>query len=300
MASLDQFSPLRNELETEYLNCLLETRSFGEHVMVESSQQPGWGLGDNVKDRFNLQLCRVGSGVVEIGVGGSKIETANVTPGDMFIAPANTQCDYFLDRYSQILFMPFSSSFVQTIGEDLVAGFSGDFSSLHHGLFRVPEISTQMLALWRSAAAEPRGSNLARQSETIRLVETLLTLSTNPRAIKNRKVKMSGHTLRRVIDFISEHLADDLALSDIAKIAHFSDCHFLRAFKVEMGATPHQYVIDQRIQRAKSLLKRTCSDIAQIAHDCGFSSHQHLATTFSNLVGQTPSAFRRSGCHYMQ
>jgi len=64
-------------------------------------------------------------------------------------------------------------------------------------------------------------------------------------------------------------------------------------FKHSTGLPPHRYVVRRRVERAKVLLADTELTIAAIAGRCGFSHHQHLAASFSQLVGTTPSRFRR-------
>ena len=70
--------------------------------------------------------------------------------------------------------------------------------------------------------------------------------------------------------------------------------HFARLFKRSTGSAPHQYVLQQRIERAASLLRSTPLPIAEIAHRCGFNDQSHLANSFKRMHGQSPSAFRRA------
>jgi hypothetical protein len=105
--------------------------------------------------------------------------------------------------------------------------------------------------------------------------------------------------IRTVGTELNPHFSGDLlALHDgLFRSHNLSDYHFLRAFKAEMGFTPHQYIMDQRVQRAKVLLKQNGSDIAKIACNTGFASHQHFTTVFSKTVGRTPSAYKQRACH---
>jgi AraC family transcriptional regulator len=61
-----------------------------------------------------------------------------------------------------------------------------------------------------------------------------------------------------------------------------------------IGISPYQYLLQQRVERAKQLLKQTNQPIVEIALDCGFSSHSHLSKQFRQLAGMTPKAFRVS------
>src|SRR5579872_4945485 len=100
--------------------------------------------------------------------------------------------------------------------------------------------------------------------------------------------------LRRVLEYITAHLDDELGLSDLAAITGLSLHHFGRAFKTTMGSPPHRYVIEQRIARACELLHGNEKTISEIAYATGFSSHSHLTANFHRLKGVTPSQYRHS------
>jgi AraC family transcriptional regulator len=98
--------------------------------------------------------------------------------------------------------------------------------------------------------------------------------------------------LRRVVDYIEAHLADDISLRDLAAMAGLSTHHFGEAFKASTGTSPHRYLIERRILRAKELLIGAEQSIAEIAISVGFASHSHFTDNFRRLTGTTPSRFR--------
>jgi AraC family transcriptional regulator len=100
--------------------------------------------------------------------------------------------------------------------------------------------------------------------------------------------------LRRVQEHIEEHLQDNLSLDELARDAHYSRGHFLRMFRAATGKTPHQYLTERRVERAKSMLQKT-QDISliDIAASCGFSSQSHMTRVFRKQFGVTPGAFKR-------
>ena len=99
--------------------------------------------------------------------------------------------------------------------------------------------------------------------------------------------------LRRVVDYINAHLTNELGLVELAGVAKLGPHHFGAAFKAAMGISPHQYVIERRIDRAREYLHEPDRQIADIAHAVGFSSQSHLTTHFRRLTGVTPARFRR-------
>ena len=98
--------------------------------------------------------------------------------------------------------------------------------------------------------------------------------------------------LRQVLEYIDAFLDRKLALADLAAIAQMSPSYFTQLFKESTGSTPHQYVIQQRLERAKHLLKRSDRTIIDIALECGFNSHSHLSKQFRKVMGMTPKTFR--------
>lgn len=102
---------------------------------------------------------------------------------------------------------------------------------------------------------------------------------------------LSKLKLQRVIDYIHAHLDRDLSLKELAAIVQISPHYFSQLFKQSIGITPHQYVIQQRINRAKELLKHKELTIAEIAKVVGFVDQSHFHRHFKRLAGVTPKAF---------
>jgi AraC family transcriptional regulator len=97
------------------------------------------------------------------------------------------------------------------------------------------------------------------------------------------------HTrLQQSIDYIHAHLDSDLSMTQIAGSVHSSPTYFASSFKRATGISLHQYVIKQRVERAKLLLETTDLPIADIASQVGFSSQSHLTQHCKSLTGMTP------------
>jgi AraC family transcriptional regulator len=101
-------------------------------------------------------------------------------------------------------------------------------------------------------------------------------------------------TLRQVVDYIHEHLNQDLTLETLAALAQMSPSYFSRLFKQSTRLSPHQYVIRCRIERAKQLLPQGQLSIAEIAFSLGFSHQSHFSHHFKRLVGSSPQVFIKS------
>jgi AraC family transcriptional regulator len=95
-----------------------------------------------------------------------------------------------------------------------------------------------------------------------------------------------------VLDYIHAHLNEPLSLKTIAKVIDISPSHFLTLFKQSTGLSPHQYVIAQRIEKAKLLLRKTDLPIAEIADQTGFADQSHLTRMMRRHTGRTPKMLR--------
>ena len=113
-------------------------------------------------------------------------------------------------------------------------------------------------------------------------------------AIAKQIAPLPHAILQRVTEYMEEHLQDSLSLDQLARETDYSRAHFLRMFRATTGKTPHQYLTQRRIERAKSmLLEAETISLTEIAASCGFSSQSHMTRVFREQVGVTPSEFKR-------
>ena len=92
--------------------------------------------------------------------------------------------------------------------------------------------------------------------------------------------------------FISENLTRNITLEQIAAHAALSPYYFSRLFKRETGYSPHDYLIQARINKAKYLLKSTDMPLKEIADSCGFSNASNFSASFRQVNGCTPLSYR--------
>ncbi|GAQ00055.1 transcriptional regulator, AraC family [Leptolyngbya sp. NIES-2104] len=83
-----------------------------------------------------------------------------------------------------------------------------------------------------------------------------------------------------------------MSLVELAEVINSSPTYFASLFKQAMEISPHQYVIQQRVERAKTMLSKTNLAIADIALQVGFSSQSHLTQHFKRFTGKTPKQIR--------
>ena len=100
--------------------------------------------------------------------------------------------------------------------------------------------------------------------------------------------------VRRVTEYIEEHLSSTIRLQDLAGVVRLSHSHFCRAFKESLGHPAHAYVMRRRVQRAQRLMLTTEESLSQIAAVCGMADQAHFCKLFRRLVGESPNAWRRT------
>ncbi len=98
--------------------------------------------------------------------------------------------------------------------------------------------------------------------------------------------------LGSVLEFVARHLDTPLSLERLASVAGMDLFRFARAFKQSTGSSPHRYILEARITRAKELLRDRSVPITEIALQTGFATPSHFSVTFRRITGVTPRAFR--------
>jgi len=156
-----------------------------------------------------------------------------------------------------------------------------------------PLIHTIGQALQAEMAANGLGSRLFVDSLTTALsIHLLRHYSTLTRTITSENRSLTHTQVQQAIDYIHIHLERDLSLAEIASVVNISPTYFASLFKRAMGISPHQYVIQQRVEQAKFMLLKTDLAIVDIASKVGFSSQSHLTQQFKRLTGMTPKQVR--------
>jgi AraC family transcriptional regulator len=104
---------------------------------------------------------------------------------------------------------------------------------------------------------------------------------------------MTVRRLNRVDELIDARIEDKLSVQELATAVGLSTGFFSRAFKASVGKSPHEYIIDRRISRARTLLQIDELELSSVALASGFTSHAHMTATFRSRLGVTPSQLRR-------
>lgn len=154
-----------------------------------------------------------------------------------------------------------------------------------------PQVEHLMRCL--HAASRAGSSALYRdcvvQALAIHLVEHYVVFTRKARVYRRG---IDEGTLRRLREYVDANLHAPIRLHDLSGQASLSAHYFCQLFKTSTGITPHRFVMQRRIERAKHLLNCTSCSLAEVSYATGFSSQAHFTQVFHAWVGMPPGAYR--------
>ena len=120
----------------------------------------------------------------------------------------------------------------------------------------------------------------------------------NGHAVRHRPVQiyrggLGSARLRRIKELVHAKMEDDLSLDEMAQSVGLSTAHFARMFRKSTGETPHRFVLRQRLERAKAMLRAPDARVLDVAVACGFKTQQHFAQVFRDVWGVSPTEYRQ-------
>ena len=228
---------------------------------------------------FIIEYIVSGHGYLEING-----EKHKLNPGDSYIIHPGDFCTYYADKND-----PYKKYWIN---------FSSDF------------FFTQMLKAYDINDRVIRGMNLSRFFEEIFKLEELYT--TNDELCipvsklilnammeialykKNDIVGTDAELAYKVRKMLYKSINTRITIDDIAKKLYHSKNDINRQFKKKYNVTPHNYLLNLRIGRAKNMLVNSKKTLAEIANNLCFSSEYHFSNTFKKKVGVSPSEFRKN------
>ena len=213
--------------------------------------------------------------------------------GDVSVKASGQPVGWHFDKEVDLLVMRFAPAFIGRVAEE--NGLNADTVELRPSVDRrdaaVKHIGLAMLAEMEAGGASGRvyGDALATALAT----HLLRNHGTSQQVAADRGGGLPRSALRRVTDFVDDNLPMDLGLSEMAGVANLSRYHFSRQFKRSTGLSPHQYVIQRRVERARELLSGTDLPVSDVASAVGFTHQSHLARHVRRHLGVAPSSLRR-------
>jgi AraC family transcriptional regulator len=154
------------------------------------------------------------------------------------------------------------------------------------------------LSILSEMTEETATGHMLAETSSLTLAARLVTRYSDSNAIKSRidtPHRLDSARLRRILDYIEEHLDEEITLSGLAGLANLSAFHFARMFKAAVGVPPHRYVSRRRLEGAMAMLAGGKLPLCEIAHRSRFSSQASFSRAFRCATGMTPGEYRRLG-----
>jgi AraC family transcriptional regulator len=160
--------------------------------------------------------------------------------------------------------------------------------------FADPRLSAMVAAVHAEMVAGFPSGRLFLDSVEQAMAVTLV----NGHAVRHRPVQiyrggLGSARLRKIRELVHAKMEDDLSLDEMAQSVGLSTAHFARMFRKSTGETPHQFVLHQRVERAKAMLRAPGARVLDVAVACGFKTQQHFAQVFCDVCGVSPTRYRQ-------
>jgi len=189
---------------------------------------------------------------------------------------------------------------VGAIHPDFIVGIEEELDKRPSGSLRqlygtdAPDLRNLLrLLLKESETGGPCGTLYAESLITALATRLVYASRSHKPHTSSRSSPLPPRLLRRVLERMRADVSANLDLATLAGESGYSRAHFLRTFRAATGQTPHGYLIELRLEKARALLTSRSMPLIDIAAACGFSSHAHLTTAFRSRYGVAPSAYRR-------
>jgi AraC family transcriptional regulator len=264
-----------------------------ENIVVEQFQHPPGEGGGHDGDHHTISLSLASRPVRLLQIQGGKTYTALYGKGDVSITPA--KLPFFArwesdDHYLQIRIPP---RFIQSVAREALAMNPDRLELLPEFRTRDPQIEAIGMMLLTELKQDHSASRLYVESlANVLAVHLIRQYAATKPQLPMYEGGLPQRQLSHVLDYINDHLEQDIKLADLAALLSMSQFHFSHLFKQAIGTSPHQYLLQQRVERAKQWLKQSDRSIMDIAFLCGFNSHSHLSKQFRQLTGMTPTIYR--------
>ncbi len=272
------------------INCLPNSPSQVQVQQLHNT--PGEG-NCHFQDEHTLFISLATRPITYLQAQDGKTHTGLYRRGDISITPANIPLFARWEGDENCLQIRLTTQFIQSVARETLKKNCDHLELLPQFQTRDPQIETIGMMLLTEMQQESDSSRLYIDSLTNVLAVNLLR---NYAPTKPQLPVYSGglppRQLGRILDYIEANLEQNIQLVDLAGLLDMSQFHFSRLFKQSIGTSPHQYLSQQRVEKAKQLLKCTDRLIVDIALECGFNSHSHLSKKFRQFTGMTPKAYR--------
>ena len=278
------------EAPKNQLPCLIKKASW-DGVTVEYSLLDAVGEFDFAMPKHAISIAFAPHDRVTWSVDGGSSQTTALPAGSAFVYGDRNFVWHKRERCSEYINIMLEPEFLEQVASE--NGISALVEIQHKVIF----LDSTILHVGQLMKSEVLNGGIAGglYTESLRNLLAVHLLRNYTGTTKKQKIEdsaLDGLKLQQVKDFIEDNLAESLTIVDIAAVVHMSQFHFARVFKAATGESPHRYVTQRRMERAKVLLNVTKFPVAEIAYRVGFYNPSHFTSQFRKFMGMTPKKYR--------
>jgi AraC-like DNA-binding protein len=207
------------------------------------------------------------------------------------VTPPDTAIDVELEGHYEFNVVAIPGGWARSLLEPYKAATSLDFGKLHLGVQQDKAVFRLVEQLHHTSTLESNNALLV-DGLVMALLGRLVTLSemkNKPRTIR----PLDKFVLTQVESCLQEDLCTNPTMQDLANLAGMSVDHFGKSFKKATGQTPYQYILERRLERAKTLLKDSRLSLVEVALAVGFASQAHMNKLFKQHFDVSPGVYRK-------
>lgn len=217
--------------------------------------------------------------------------------GRMLVIPSETESTWDVDGCRKILVLSIPNDTVRAVlGSACPRRIGKAFWKLCEQTWADPLVEVLLGRLWESVAGNKTADRYLADGLLMSVLSQLL-IRAGTDLQPNAAVALPQWRLNRVKQFVANHLGEDISLDQLAAAAGLSRRHFARSFHQELGETPHRWLMQARLEKARQLLRGGDASVGEIAEICGFSSQSHFTTALKQSDGMTPHRWRQQFRH---
>jgi len=212
--------------------------------------------------------------------------------GDLLLIPAGVPFSGACEITDEVLAFTIEPAFLERLS--LAADYPHAIELISTFKHRDPHIEGIAQSIQREIQTASWGNRLYLDSlANLLAIHLLRNYTSQPLRRSKPELGLGELALNQVLDYINAHFEQEIQIADLAQVTNFNPCYFASLFKRSMGISPWQYIVQQRVERAKKLLKQQNHSISEIAVQCGFNNQSHFTYQFRKLTGVTPKAYRQ-------
>lgn len=266
-----------------------------QHVLLEHHRVGAIEIPEHEHDHLCLHLQLSGEPELEWWNEGRN-RVVDTTPGAMILVGAGTRDRVRWSAANERVILSVRPEVLRRTANELGAGALTDIATMRNQwALRDPALEYVLARMYREALGGfPLGALYAGLLES-ELAATLLKRHAEIALPELRaKGRLPWPRLQRAMEFLTENLGRDVRLEEAAAAVELSPFHFAHEFRATTGQSPYQYLLAQRMDRAKVLLHATDWSVREIAAQTGFVSAASFVRAFRQRVGMTPGEWRKA------